>query len=72
MPFMKLPNAAASIAFDFPIAAVAAIASLVLIGIVVMGLLDFRKTPCQATGGQGRRRQSTELSPTLGVDESAG
>ncbi len=53
MPFMKLPNAAASIAFDFPIAAVAVIASLVLIGIVVMGLLDFRKTRAKRLADEG-------------------
>ncbi len=53
MPFMKLPDAAASIAFDFPIGAVAVIAGLVLIGIVVMGLLDYRKTRAKRLAAEG-------------------
>lgn len=44
MPFMKLPNAAASIAFDFPIVIVVTVAALALGFIAIVALVDFFRT----------------------------
>ena len=44
MPFMSLPRAAASIAFDFPLGIIAALAALALGFIAIMAFLDYRNT----------------------------